>query len=117
MYAAGVTCSDCHMPATTYMGVDDRRDHSFRAPDAGKSAEHYGSVTASGRSGDGEAALGHLRRAAELAPDAPWFAYVYGVALNSTGNAEDAVEYLAGARKRFPDDFDIAWALAEVVGR
>ena len=25
-------CVDCHMPATTYMGVDDRRDHSFRIP-------------------------------------------------------------------------------------
>ena len=64
------------------------------------------------RSGDGEVALGHLRRAAELAPDTAWFAYVYGVALNSTGHAEDAVQYLAGARRRFPDEFDIAWALA-----
>jgi tetratricopeptide (TPR) repeat protein/nitrate/TMAO reductase-like tetraheme cytochrome c subunit len=25
-------CVDCHMPATTYMGVDERRDHSFRIP-------------------------------------------------------------------------------------
>ena len=25
-------CVDCHMPVTTYMGVDDRRDHSFRVP-------------------------------------------------------------------------------------
>lgn len=28
--AAG--CVDCHMPARTYMVVDDRRDHSFRIP-------------------------------------------------------------------------------------
>ncbi|MDJ0906892.1 MAG: tetratricopeptide repeat protein, partial [Woeseiaceae bacterium] len=28
--AAG--CVDCHMPARTYMVVDDRRDHSFRVP-------------------------------------------------------------------------------------
>ncbi|MDX1405051.1 MAG: tetratricopeptide repeat protein [Woeseiaceae bacterium] len=27
-----VQCVDCHMPARTYMGVDDRRDHSFRIP-------------------------------------------------------------------------------------
>ncbi|MFT5500201.1 MAG: Tfp pilus assembly protein PilF [Woeseiaceae bacterium] len=27
-----VACVDCHMPARTYMGVDDRRDHSFRIP-------------------------------------------------------------------------------------
>jgi tetratricopeptide (TPR) repeat protein len=25
-------CVDCHMPARTYMGVDERRDHSFRVP-------------------------------------------------------------------------------------
>jgi len=27
-----IACVDCHMPATTYMGIDDRRDHSFRIP-------------------------------------------------------------------------------------
>jgi tetratricopeptide (TPR) repeat protein len=27
-----VECVDCHMPATTYMVVDPRRDHSFRVP-------------------------------------------------------------------------------------
>ena len=26
-------CVSCHMPARTYMGVDARRDHSFRVPD------------------------------------------------------------------------------------
>jgi tetratricopeptide (TPR) repeat protein len=29
---AGSRCADCHMPARTYMGVDARRDHSFRIP-------------------------------------------------------------------------------------
>jgi tetratricopeptide (TPR) repeat protein len=43
-------CVSCHMPATTYMGVDDRRDHSFRIPGAGESASHYGSAIAAGRS-------------------------------------------------------------------
>ncbi len=28
----GSMCVECHMPATTYMAVDDRRDHSFRVP-------------------------------------------------------------------------------------
>ncbi|MFQ5636188.1 MAG: ammonia-forming cytochrome c nitrite reductase subunit c552, partial [Gammaproteobacteria bacterium] len=27
-----IACVDCHMPATTYMQVDSRRDHSFRVP-------------------------------------------------------------------------------------
>ncbi|MCH7820750.1 MAG: ammonia-forming cytochrome c nitrite reductase subunit c552 [Proteobacteria bacterium] len=32
-HASGeVDCVDCHMPATIYMGVDARRDHSFRVP-------------------------------------------------------------------------------------
>ena len=29
---AGAACVECHMPATTYMGIDSRRDHSFRIP-------------------------------------------------------------------------------------
>ncbi|MCB9831038.1 MAG: tetratricopeptide repeat protein [Planctomycetes bacterium] len=29
----GSFCVDCHMPARTYMGVDDRRDHRFGIPD------------------------------------------------------------------------------------
>jgi len=29
---AGASCIECHMPATTYMGVDQRNDHSFRIP-------------------------------------------------------------------------------------
>ncbi|WNO11435.1 multiheme c-type cytochrome [Teredinibacter sp. KSP-S5-2] len=28
----GAYCVDCHMPATTYMQVDDRRDHAFKIP-------------------------------------------------------------------------------------
>jgi Flp pilus assembly protein TadD len=28
----GAQCAACHMPAKTYMGVDLRRDHSFRVP-------------------------------------------------------------------------------------
>lgn len=28
----GAQCIECHMPAKTYMGVDRRRDHSFRVP-------------------------------------------------------------------------------------
>jgi len=30
--SAGAACVECHMPARTYMGVDPRRDHSFRVP-------------------------------------------------------------------------------------
>ena len=35
----GSACVDCHMPARTYMGVDDRRDHSFPIPRPALAAE------------------------------------------------------------------------------
>lgn len=31
--STGAQCVNCHMPEQTYMGVDARRDHSFRVPD------------------------------------------------------------------------------------
>ncbi len=31
--SSGAQCANCHMPQQTYMGVDARRDHSFRVPD------------------------------------------------------------------------------------
>ncbi len=36
---SGAQCVNCHMPETTYMGVDARRDHSFRIPDPVASLE------------------------------------------------------------------------------
>ena len=30
--SSGASCLECHMPARHYMGVDSRRDHSFRIP-------------------------------------------------------------------------------------
>ncbi|MEI6895607.1 MAG: cytochrome c3 family protein [Colwellia sp.] len=30
--ATGAQCVSCHMPTNRYMGVDDRRDHSFKIP-------------------------------------------------------------------------------------
>jgi tetratricopeptide (TPR) repeat protein len=30
--SSGAQCANCHMPQTTYMGVDARRDHSMRIP-------------------------------------------------------------------------------------
>lgn len=44
-------CVSCHMQATTYMGVDPRRDHSFRLPDTATDPDHYGAIIAAGRKG------------------------------------------------------------------
>ena len=30
--SVGAECVSCHMPTNRYMGVDDRRDHSFKIP-------------------------------------------------------------------------------------
>ncbi len=35
----GSACVDCHMPATTYMVIDPRRDHSLRVPRPEQSAD------------------------------------------------------------------------------
>ena len=50
-------CVTCHMTAKTYMGVDDRRDHSFRLPGTDEDADHYGAAIAKGRAGNSNSAL------------------------------------------------------------
>ena len=41
----GSSCIECHMPGKTYMGIDFRRDHSFRIPRPDQSVE-YGTPNA-----------------------------------------------------------------------
>lgn len=60
-------------------------------------------------------ALAELEKAATLDPDSSRFTYVYGVALNSLGNAAVAINVLDAAYKKFPDDFDMGWALATML--
>ncbi len=43
--STGANCLDCHMPETTYMVVDPRRDHSMRIPRPDRSVE-YGTPNA-----------------------------------------------------------------------
>lgn len=66
------------------------------------------------RAGQSDKALQHLHRAFELEPEVPRYAYVLGVALNSLDQSDEAIAVLGGARERFEDDFDIAWALATI---
>jgi Flp pilus assembly protein TadD len=40
---------------------------------------------------------------------------VYGVALNSLGQPEAAIDILGSAYAKFADDFDIGWALATIL--
>jgi len=57
-------------------------------------------------------AVSALGRAAELAPDRARYAYVYGIALHSTGQAERGLAVLAEAQRRHPTDWEILLALA-----
>lgn len=43
----GGRCVDCHMPTTTFMGIDARHDHAFQRPDP-REAERVGSPTPCG---------------------------------------------------------------------
>jgi len=56
-------------------------------------------------------AMEHLRAAAELRPENPRYAYVYGVALHDAGDAEGAVRILTAAQEKHPADRDIREAL------
>ena len=58
--------------------------------------------------GDG---LIELKRAASLAPEVARYAYVYAIALNSTGKATDALAVLEAARLAHPADRDILISL------
>jgi Flp pilus assembly protein TadD len=52
-------------------------------------------------------ALPQFRDAAALAPDNARYAYVYAVALNSTGSAAEATAVLERTHKQHPTDWDV----------
>jgi len=56
------------------------------------------------RQGRSPAAIAEFARAAELAPQFPRYAYVYGIALNSAGEVERARRVLDDAYRRHPGD-------------
>ncbi len=82
-------CVDCHMPARTYMGVDDRRDHSFRIPGTAGDEKHYGAAIAAGRAGTSNPLL--LDRIANLADPPIARATMLTLLSPSSGEAELAV--------------------------
>jgi len=58
-------------------------------------------------------AIPELARAAQRRPDAPRYAYVYGVALHETGDTRRALDVLKRAHERHPADREILVALVE----
>jgi tetratricopeptide (TPR) repeat protein len=83
----GTLCVDCHVPETTYMVVDPRRDHSMRVPRP-----------------DLSIALG--------IPNACNRCHNYGLALQKLGDAAKAEEEFSQAHKLAPEVSDYLRALA-----
>jgi Tfp pilus assembly protein PilF len=59
-------------------------------------------------------ALGQLRQASELAPDNVRYAYVYAIALNSTGAVAQAMPLLERTHRQHPTDTDVLVALVSI---
>jgi Tfp pilus assembly protein PilF len=59
-------------------------------------------------------ALDQLRQATEIAPDNARYAYVYAVALNSSGATADAVALLERSHRQYPSDGNILTALISI---
>jgi Flp pilus assembly protein TadD len=59
-------------------------------------------------------ALAEFARAAEIDPDNARYAYVHGVALNSSGRTDEALEVLEATHARHPADRDTLLALITI---
>jgi predicted CXXCH cytochrome family protein len=66
------------------------------------------------RQGESTAALAEIGRAAEIDPANARYAYVHGVALNSTGRTGEALEVLESSHARHPADRDTLLALITI---
>jgi len=67
------------------------------------------------RSGRLEEALAQLGNAVDNDPDSPYYAYVQAIALNSTGEADRAVELLRATHERFPGHRDTLLGIATIL--
>jgi predicted CXXCH cytochrome family protein len=83
--------------------------------DANNAALHHSLGLLLVRSAMPDEALDELRLAAELAPENPRFAYVLGIALNSLGEQQEALQVMRTAHASFDGDFDIAMGLAAML--
>jgi len=109
-----VACVDCHMPARTYMVVDDRRDHSFRVPRPDLT-EMTGSPNACNQCHDDKDAAWAMTRMNAWYGDLPSTPH-YGSALNAARtSAPDAnAKLLIALRDPTTPPIAKATALAEL---
>ena len=95
--SSGAQCVSCHMPARTYMRVDDRRDHGFRIPRPDLSVE-LGTPNACTRCHTDETDAWAADRAMDWwgSPRSPHFAEVLAAARRGDPAAESGLRTLAG---------------------
>jgi Flp pilus assembly protein TadD/formate-dependent nitrite reductase cytochrome c552 subunit len=83
-----VACVDCHMPATTYMVVDPRRDHSFRIPRPDLSVTTNAPNACNNCHADHDAAWAATAAENWWGPKGPHFASVFAEARNEAVNPD-----------------------------
>ncbi len=95
--SAGAQCVNCHMPSKTYMGVDNRRDHSIRVPRPDLSAS-IGTPNACTQCHPHRTAEWSAQRVADWFPNGRQTRPHYGVALYAgrigAANAEPLLDAL-----------------------
>ncbi len=99
-------------------GADDRGEKLLREGlllDDDDASLHHALGLLLVRSDRRDEGLDALARATALDDDNARYAFVYGVGLNSVGQAEVAVDVLTAAYRRHPTDFDIGWTLATML--
>ena len=97
---------------------DDTRAFELLTEALGKNEQsgslHHALGLAQIRNGKTAQGISSLRRAYELAPDVPRFAYVYAVGLHSEGRVVEALVTLKEAHVRFENDQDLLYMLVNV---
>lgn len=134
--SAGTNCVDCHMPATPYMDVDLRRDHSFKSPrpdlsianatpnacagchvesnnvteERRSGLEYYADWMQAAREGD-EEVLAELERVNKWAADLTkqWYP-----SAKSQDGASKTVDYASIFRRAWDNDLDSTLELAKL---
>jgi predicted CXXCH cytochrome family protein len=77
-------------------------------------ALHHALGLAQIRQGERKAGIASLRRAYELAPEAPRYAYVYAVALHSQGRTDEALKLLRETHEKFETDREVLSMLVSI---
>ncbi len=96
-------------------GDESRAESTLRTAlqkNPGDAASHYALGLSLARQQRLPDAMAQLAQATHLAPEERHYAYVYGVALHSTGKIDQGIRALAESHKKFPGDLEILQALA-----